>query len=43
MKTVHLGDCLSGCVICESNYHEDVEVCDTCGKDFTSKTEWRIG
>lgn len=43
MTTVHLGDCLNGCLICEQRYHENVEICDACGKDFTSKTEWRIG
>jgi hypothetical protein len=41
--TIHLGDCKNDCLICEHKYHDGQEVCDTCGKDFTSNTEWRIG
>ncbi len=41
--TLHLGNCLNNCIICEHRYHDGQEVCDTCGRDFRSKTEGRIG
>jgi len=41
MTTIHLGDCLNGCVICAVRYHEGQEVstCPDCGLDLDEQRE----
>ena len=43
MTTLHLGDCENGCLICANRYHEGQTICDTCGLDLESRTEWQVG